>query len=113
MPNAGSRYSSSQKWLNGPWPRSWSRPAARSVSSTSGSDGVPGSTSASVGYTCRASSPARCMVPRLWAKRLCSAVGNTHHELCSWWMRLRRCTHGLSMTSGSAISPARDSVMRR
>ncbi len=75
--------------------------------------GVPGSTSASVGYTCRASSPARCMAPRLWANRLCSAVGNTHQELCSWWMRLRRWTHGLSMTSASAISPARDSVMRR
>ena len=85
----------------------------RSVSCTSGSDGVPASTSASVGYTWRASSPARCMVPRLWANRLCSAVGNTHQELCSWWMRLSRWTHGLSMTSGSAISPDRDSVMRR
>ena len=27
--------------------------------------------------------PARCMVPRLCEKRLCSAVGNTHHELWS------------------------------
>ncbi len=53
------------------------------------------------------------MVPRLWAKRLCSAVGKTHHELCNWWMRLSRCTHGLSITSGSAISPERESVMRR
>ena len=54
------------------------------------------------------------MAPRLWAKRLCSAVGNTHHELWSWWMRLRRCTQGSSMMVASATSPSvRGTVMRR
>ena len=55
----------------------------RIVSSTNPAEGVSLQQAFSVGYRCRAHSPARCIAPSACWKRECSAVANTHHALWS------------------------------
>ena len=112
------RNCSSKKWANGPWPTSWRRPAIRSVSTTSPSDGIgsPGAMVASagrrLGYRERAHSPASCMTPRPWVNRECSAVGKTQRALWSWLIRRSRWTHAVSSRSSSATSSGWRSAAR-